>query len=387
MINSYESKIAKELKGAVQVYDVNDAKIDCIVYVKDYMAFKKLLQKQNYIFTEFPFISAMGIKLKNSEIFDFAQNKLTCFITKQTKVFAQIDLSKNLLQAQEFYDRGIYGQDVSIAIIDTGISSHLDFCMGENRIIKFIDLINHRETPYDDNGHGTFVASIAAGSGMALGGKYKGIAPKCKIVAIKAIEKSGETGAYTILEAMQWIAENHSKYNIKVVCMSFGSTPLGQNDPLIMGASVLWGLGIVVVAAAGNSGPETATIKSPGYNPRIITVGGMDDGRDSENPAFSIAKFSSRGPAGSFFKPDIVAPAINITGADIFSNSGNFYTKMSGTSVATPMIAGVCALMISQHPYLSPDMIKVRLLSICQNITKNKNEEGYGFPQLSRYFR
>ena len=250
-------------------------------------------------------------------------------------------------------------------------------------------MINDKKTPYDDNGHGTFVASIACGNGLAGAKQFSGISPKTKIVSIKALEANGETGAYKILEAMQWISDNYKKYNIRVVCMSFGASPIGKNDPLIVGAESLWNMGIVVVAAAGNSGPENHTIKAPGYSSKIITVGGLDDKRDEDNnfdaSNFQIANFSSRGPAGIYFKPDLIAPAVNITGACFNKDSGTFYVKMSGTSVATPMIAGICCLICSKYPNITPDQLKVRLLRTCKAISKNKNEEGFGLPTLKNF--
>ncbi|MBR4003809.1 MAG: S8 family peptidase, partial [Clostridia bacterium] len=317
-----------------------------------------------------------------------AKQSVVSFITKQTKVSAQIDVSKNILGIENFYNKNIYGEDVTIAIIDTGISPHLDFLVPFNRVVKFVDLINNKTNMYDDNGHGTFVASIACGCGTISGNKNRGIAYKTKIVSIKALEENGETGAFKILEAMQWVYNNKDKYNIKVVCMSFGSSPLEKNDPLVIGAESLWNIGIVVVAAAGNSGPENQTIKSPGYSSKIITVGGLNDNRDSfgnyKREDFEIASFSSRGPAGYFFKPDVIAPAVNITGAS--NKKDSFYTVMSGTSVATPMIAGVCCLILSKYPQLSPDQLKIRLLRNCKQITNNKNFEGFGLPSFEKFF-
>jgi serine protease AprX len=175
---------------------------------------------------------------------------------------------------------------------------------------------------------------------------------------------------------MQYVYNIRNKYNIKVVCMSFGADYSGTNDPLQKGALALWNSGLVVVAAAGNSGPEHNSIKSPGTSSRIITVGGLDDGRnDSE---IKIADFSSRGPAEHKFKPDIVAPSVDITSTCNTFNDGA-YTTMSGTSVATPIVAGICAKLICQHPTASPDKIKHTLLNMCQPLTHNKNDEGYGY--------
>ncbi len=382
----YTKKICPELLK-VAALKTQENTSDCLIYANDFRSLKTKIQRLDLSFFEYPFIKAVGLKLNYSQIVKFAKDNVVKFISKQTKVYAQLDISKKILGVNNFYNRKIYGEDVTIAIIDTGINPHLDFCLPQNRIKKFVDLINNKNNPYDDNGHGTFVASVACGNGFISQKKYAGIAPKTNIISIKALEKNGETGAFKILEAMQWIYDNKDKYNIRVVCMSFGSPPLDKNDPLVLGAEALWDIGVVVVAAAGNSGPEKATIKSPGFSNKIITVGGLNDNRetnlDLDKNKFEIAKFSSRGPAGYYFKPDVIAPAINITGATM---QQNFYTKMSGTSVATPMIAGLCCLILSKYPFLTPDQLKVRLLRNCKSLTNNKNEEGFGLPNFDNFF-
>lgn len=381
---SYINKICPELLNVVGLKCQED-KCDCIVFARNYNKLKKELILNKTNFYEYPFINAFGIKLKSNQIVKLAKTNVVEYISKQTSVFAQVDISKKILKVEKFYSKNEFGQNATIAIIDTGINPHLDFVIPHNRIIKFVDLINNKSNPYDDNGHGTFVASIACGNGIVSKGKYCGIAPKSNIVSIKALADNGETGAYKILEAMQWVYDNHKKYNIKVVCMSFGSSPLDANDPLVIGAESLWNLGIVVVAAAGNSGPQSSTIKSPGISRKIITVGGLDDKRHPDGTyslqEFEVAQFSSRGPVTPYFKPDLIAPAVNITGAEF----GTFYTKMSGTSVATPMVAGICALIISKYPKITPDQLKVRLLRNCQKISTDFNDDGFGCINLEKF--
>ena len=259
----------------------------------------------------------------------------------------------------------------------------------KKRIIKFVDLINNKSSPYDDNGHGTFVASVFGGNGIVSGNKYIGIDNNINIISIKALDKNGESGAFNILKAMQWVLDNKNKYNIKVVCMSFGSMVIEKNDPLVLAAEVLWNNGICVVCAGGNSGPEKSTIKSPAASSKIISVGALDDKRHNESyniENFKVAEFSSRGPIFNNYKPDIVASGVNVKSACNFGLEGKFYDTMSGTSIATPVVAGLCSLIISKKPKLSPSEIKNILIKNSNRITGDRNIEGFGWVNLKNYF-
>ena len=201
-------------------------------------------------------------------------------------------------------------------------------------------------------------------------------------MVLKCLNQKGQTTTIEMLNAMQWIFDNHKKYNINIVCMSFGANPISENDPLIKGAEVLWNEGIIVVAAAGNSGPEYHTIKSPGSSKKIITVGSIDDGRNInsglkfDNKIISIPDFSSRGPAFGLYKPDLLAP-----GVDVISTSREYgYGKMSGTSVSTPIVAGVCALIMEEYKNdITPNQVKELLLDNCHSIGQDRNSEGFGY--------
>ena len=385
-LNKFADKIDEELMKKVKL--CAQSKHSCVVYVNSFMLFKKVLKKAGIKECyDYPFISAMGVQLSDNQIINLTKNNDVKYISSGSRVFAQIGVSKKIMHINKFYDESIFGKSCSVAIIDTGINPHLDFCVPNQRIIKFVDLIEGRAEPYDDNGHGSFVAGIACGNGIASGRKFAGIATQSNIIAIKALEKTGDAGAFKILEAMQWVYDNRRKFNIRVVCMSFGSSPLGERDPLLLGAEALWNAGVVVVAAAGNSGPEDRSIKSPGVSNRIITVGGLSDNRDElggfDMKLFEVAEFSSRGPAGCYLKPDLIAPATNITGV----NKLGGYQKMSGTSVATPMIAGIACLIIDKNPDITPDQLKVRLVRSCRSIAKNRNYEGFGWFDAELLFR
>lgn len=368
-------------KTLFKVLSLNlDKKVECIAYVSDFSKAKKYFKTEEII-KEFPFINALALEINSNKLIEICNHSWIKNITKGANVLALMNVSRKILGTE---NSNLTGKDVTIAYIDTGIASHLDFCLKQNRIIKFVDLVNGKKRNYDDNGHGTFVSGVGSGNGIMSGGKYSGIAPNSNIVSIKALNHNGEANAVTILDAMQWAFDNAKKYNIKVVCMSFGSEPLGNNDPIMKGAEVLWNRGITMVAAAGNSGPEFETIKSPGISPKIITVGGINDNRDEngnyDKNKFTIASFSSRGPALRRFKPDLVAPSVNITSCSFHPEK--MYTVMNGTSVATPMIAGLSALLLEKDPRMGPDQVKQKLMSISSGITFNRNLEGVGLPSL-----
>lgn len=358
----------------------NSTKYICLVYVNNFDIAKSFFKEHNInVIKEYKFLNLIAIKSTKQIIYNFENLPFVNYVTQSTKVFSLVDVSRKILGVDK---TNLNGKNVTVAIIDTGISNHFDFVIGKNRIKKFVDLVNHKQKPYDDNGHGTFVCGVCAGSGLMSFKKYKGFASDCDIVCIKALDKNGEANAIIILDAMQWVYDNYQKYNIKIVCMSFGSEPLGYNDPIMKGAEKLWKKGIVVVAAAGNSGPKYQTIKSPGISSKIITVGGFNDNRinkDYNKNFFEIADFSSRGPAFSKIKPDLVAPSVDITSC----GTNNNYIELSGTSVSAPMIAGICALIIQKSPNIQPDQIKRNLLKCCRGITHNYNLEGMGYPVIT----
>lgn len=372
-------KIDENLKSVFSL-SKNDEQFDCLVEVENINSARAQLNKLGLIIKkEYAFLNIFLVSAQKHHLLEFEKLSFVKFVSHTCKVTAQTNVSRKILGAENIkYD----GSGVCVAVIDTGISSHFDFVLAKNRIKLFVDFVNGNKKNYDDNGHGTFVSGVLAGSGIMSHKKYRGFAPNCDIISLKALDKNGEANALVILDAMEWVYKNHKEYKIKVVCMSFGSEPIGYNDPIMRGAEKLWNSGITVVAAAGNSGPKFETIKSPGTSPKIITVGGFDDNRINQTfleNFFEIAEFSSRGPALNKIKPDLVAPSVDIVSCSL----NNSYTTLSGTSVATPMIAGICALILQKYPTYKPDKIKKILLLCCKGITHNKYSEGMGYPVIS----
>ncbi len=376
------SKIDQRLLIA-QTFSQND-KVCCLVSAKNFRGVKNILKNASIeVLHEYLFINSFFVRATRQQIFYLSKLAAVKYIASNASALALMNVARNVLSVSE---EGLTGKDVNVAFIDTGIAKHQDFCLGSNRIKGFVDFVDEKQQPYDDNGHGTFVAGVCAGSGAGSCGKYMGIAPQAGIYSLKALDSHGEAFSSKILSAMEWVFEHAKRLKIRVVCMSFGSEPLGFNDPIMNGAEQLWKSGVIVVAAAGNSGPEFQSIKSPGVSRRLITVGGMDDNRFDEggfsNALFEIADFSSRGPSFKGYKPDVVAPAVDITSC---SKDGG-YTKLSGTSVATPMIAGAMCLLCERFHDITPDEAKRKLLSVCKPITYNHNLEGFGYPDLTKLF-
>lgn len=375
------NKIDKELINKVKVLGEFDSDLDVIIYTnnykKTYADIKNIINDNEVIFL--PIISAISTKINFKNLTKISSNKNVKYICSNTKVCGLIYNSSKIINLDVLKSKVVNNNNHTCVVIDTGIFSHIDFLLGKNRLIKFIDLINQRNIPYDDNGHGTFVSGILCGNSII--DKYDGIDNSCNLIVIKALDNSGETTSVKILEGMQWILNNKDKYNIKVVCMSFGSQISEVLDPLIYGAEVLWDNGITVVSAGGNSGPESNTIMSPGASRKIVTVGSLDKIKNNE---FSVADFSSRGPALGFYKPDLVVPGVDIISTNIFNKNKSFYTEMSGTSVSTPIVAGVVSLLYKINPNYTPNQIKYMLINSCEIINGSRNDEGFGRLDLSK---
>jgi subtilisin family serine protease len=203
------------------------------------------------------------------------------------------------------------GKDVGIAIIDSGIHPHSDFLNPESRIVEFIDFVQGKTEPYDDRGHGTHVAGCAAGNGIESEGLYKGMASEANLIGLKALSGEGKAKSSDIIKSIQWCIENKEKHNIRVINLSLGFKARKDydNEPINIAIRKAREAGIVVVASAGNKGPQQGTITSPGDCWSTISVGAADD-RNTPDPSDDImTKFSSRGPAaGGVMKPDLVAP-------------------------------------------------------------------------------
>ncbi|GHH99614.1 S8 family peptidase [Neobacillus kokaensis] len=285
------------------------------------------------------------------------------------------------------------GKGVTIAVVDTGIYPHQDLA---GRITGFVDFVNNRTDPYDDNGHGTHCAGDAAGDGTASSFKYVGPAPEANLVGVKVLNKIGSGSLETVMQGIEWCIQHNERKEapkIDIISMSLGSTAQNfgseNEDPMVKIVEAAWASGIVVCVAAGNEGPDAKTIASPGISDQVITVGALDDKNTPDTRADDdVASFSSRGPTiYGLIKPDILAPGVNIISLrspnsylDKLQKANrvdNDYFVLSGTSMATPICAGVVALMKQSKPNATPDEIKI-MLKNGADIWREKDSNVYG---------
>jgi serine protease AprX len=269
---------------------------------------------------------------------------------------------------------GDTGQGATVAVLDTGIDNLPDF---SGRLIGGVDLTGGRNPFQDSYGHGTFVAGLIAGNGASSGGRYSGEAPGANLVSIKVAGASGTTDLATLILGLQWAVDHQASDGIKVLNMSLGfhtdmSTVI---NPLDQAVQAVWGSGIAVVVSAGNAGPFNGTILSPGDDPLVITVGALDDMASSSVAGDEMADFSSVGPTSpdGWVKPDLVASGRSVVslaapGSTIYDDypsalvgSANFVG--SGTSFSAAITSGAAALVLADHPRLTPDQLKARLLA------------------------
>lgn len=339
-----------------------------------------IIENYGQIKYELPFINAVSVEIPKEKIEKLSAYKMIGSISEDAIVSkAPIFAGARKVHAkcgnfeddmERIFGSRERGKGVGVAVIDTGVSPHYDLVKPYNRIAAFKDLLANKELPYDDDGHGTHVAGIIAGNGYTSC-KYTGTAPCASVIAIKALDESGNGTESDILAALQWIVNNGHIYNIRVINLSLGIKvePSYDEDPLIKGANAAVRYGYSVITAAGNNGPGKCTINSPGTSPLVITVGAADLTHCEEKGEIKVAGFSSRGPTLSGdSKPDLVAPGVDICSLDGKNPKG--YAVQSGTSMAAPVVSGVAACLYAMKPSLTPGQVKQILVQEALPIEK-----------------
>lgn len=339
---------------------------------------------------EIPLLDSFTTKVNLKTLQKLTENDSVKKIWYDTKFRATLDVACPVIESPTLWESDYTGKGINVAVLDTGVYSHEDL---ENRIIDFKDFINNKTSPYDDNGHGTHVAGNIAGSGRKSDSLYRGSAPKANIIGVKILNKSGTGSLSIILEAIQWCIDNKEVLDVKIINMSLGAatTDSYKDDLLCQAVEKAWNAGIVVCVAAGNSGPEPSTIDTPGIDPLVITVGSLNDNNTLTTDDDVVSDFSSRGPTikDKLQKPDVISPGTNIISLrspcstiDILNRGSKvdkYYTSLSGTSMATPICAGVVALLLQADDSLTPDNVKNFLTSSATKLEGiDVNAQGFG---------
>ncbi len=313
---------------------------------------------------------------------------------------------------------GLTGNGVGVAVIDSGINAGQgDFgSSAGSRIVASQNFSGEgaANNVADGYGHGTHVAGLAAGNGRmsfinGYNTTFEGAAPKANLIVAKALNSQGSGTVSGVIAALQWVLSIKKQYNIRVVNLSLGLPPVDPwaSDPLCEAVQNAVNNGLVVVAAAGNYGYYNGqtlygSIASPGITPGAVTVGASDSRgtpqrqRDANGNNDDVAYFSSRGPTAwdGLAKPDLVSPGVNIVSAlapgsalataypQNIVNACTFggspcgaanasYFAMSGTSMATPLVAGVAALLLEANPSLTPNSVKAILMMTAEALYPN----------------
>ena len=203
---------------------------------------------------------------------------------------------RKIIGMDGIYEREFRGSDITVAILDTGIARHIDF---DHRVLCFKDFIYGKEQYYDDNGHGTHIAGMIGGSGAFSGGRVRGVAPECKFVICKVLNKRGDGITRHIIEGIRWCIKQRERYRIRILNISVGmleSTGKEEQRKLMEAVVAAWDAGIVVLTAAGNNGPKKKTVTVPGTVREVITVGSQDDEENAEYRIGLKRGYSSWGP-------------------------------------------------------------------------------------------
>jgi subtilisin family serine protease len=285
------------------------------------------------------------------------------------RVTAAMAESNAQIGTPEAWEAGLTGKGVTVAVLDSGVDAgHPDL---DGRIAQSRSFIPGEEVA-DRHGHGTHVASTVGGSGAASDGKEKGVAPGATLAVGKVLSDQGTGSESQIIAGMEWAARD---VDADIVSMSLGSTePSDGTDPMAQAVDALSReTGALFVVAAGNTG-SPSSIGSPGAADSALTVGAVDS-------ADRAAWFTSAGPryGDNALKPDLSGPGVGILAARsrLAEGSGD-YTSMDGTSMATPHVSGVAALLAERHPDWSGAQLKDALMSTSKRLDDSAYRLGAG---------
>ncbi len=383
-------------------------RVDVIVQFKDAPTAKqhdKVKSRRGTMKAELGLVKGGAYSLPAEELESLAADPDVAYISPDLEVTPAMDYSRPTIGADFANTSGWDGTGIGVAVIDSGVSTPPDLVKARVYSETFVG--SKVDEVY---GHGTHVAGIIAGIGKDSSKKYLGVAPGAKIINLRVLGDNGTGTDSAVIAAIQRAIALKSTYNIRVINLSLGR-PVQQSylvDPLCQAVEAAWKAGIVVVVAAGNEGRNNsqgtngyATISAPGNDPYVITVGAMKSGNTISRVDDYIASYSSKGPTlfDHVAKPDLVAPgnrvvSVSTKGVSYMEKNypgnmvGAAYFRLSGTSMAAPMVSGAVALMLQKDPSLTPDQVKARLMKTASKAfptTSTAFDPVTGVPYYSQY--
>jgi subtilisin family serine protease len=276
------------------------------------------------------------------------------------KVRVALSDSVPQIGAPQAWAAGYTGAGVTVAVLDTGYDpTHPDLA---GRVGAAQDFTGEGSA-VDGHGHGTHVAATIAGSGAASDANRKGVAPGARLIVGRVLDSSGSGDLSWVISGIEWAVAQGAR----VVSLSLGAGPSDGTDPVSTAVDTLTEqTGTLFVIAAGNAGPDAGSVQAPGVATEALTVGAVDK-------SGKLAAFSGRGPrlGDAAVKPELTAPGVNIvaaraTGTSLGELVDDRYTSLSGTSMATPHVAGAAALLAQQHPDWRAAQLKAALVGSAQ---------------------
>ncbi|MGC1120861.1 MAG: S8 family serine peptidase [Candidatus Methanofastidiosia archaeon] len=332
------AKMKWSIKDQTKGMNGNDV-VRTLVWFKDPKASSKL-EKFGSVY--YYFLSGMGavVDIRVSNIKALSEVAEIEFVEADGVAHITLSQSIPLINADDCWSAGYDGTGIKVCIIDTGVDpNHCDFPSG--KIIAWADYVNGQSSPYDDHGHGTHCSSIATGEYSP-----KGVAPGADLMLAKVCTSGGQCSDSAIIQGVDFgVAQGAD-----VESLSLGGAGGDGTSAIAQECNWAVGQGVVVCVAAGNSGSACCTVETPGDATNVITVAASDK-------SDALASFSSRGPTtDGRTKPDITAPGVSISAASAGTSCSN--VSMSGTSMATPHIAGVAALMLDARSTATPLQVK-----------------------------
>ncbi len=366
------SKVSAQLQTQMNTL-ANQEPIPIIVrHKKGVFSAQAVLPSAPPIDHRFNLFPGEALKATSADIEILSQQEDVEQIWPDLPVHTCLDVSTPKIEAPKVWTAGFKGEGIKIAIVDTGIDdTHPDFA---GRIVASKSFVG--ASARDDNGHGSHVAGITAGSGAKSNGKYVGVAPAASLYVAKVLRADGGGLMSGVMAGIEWAV---LEQKVQVINLSLGGPgPCDGSDALsTLCDEAVQQAGIVLCVAAGNSGPGARTVGSPGCARYVITVGAVDDND-------RMASFSSRGPTSDGrVKPDLVYPGVGIVAPQAAGTSmgtvvQDGYVSASGTSMATPHATGVAALMLQANPELTAAQVKTLMVAAAVNIGALPNEQGAG---------